>query len=327
MTHGRMLGLFLLDRSLRVRRDLPVPQPVAGEALIRVRMAGICSTDLQMVKGYHPFRGVPGHEFVGEIVARPPTGMDIGQRVVGEINIPCGNCVHCLAGRDRHCLERKVLGIRDHDGAFAQYLVLPGANLHAVPDTVSDQAAVFAEPLAAALRVTEQVPVGPGDRVLVVGAGRLGMLVAMVLTRTGADLQVVIRHGNQRRILRALGIDTVGEDGVESGAFDLVVDASGAAGGFRLAMRAVRAQGTLVMKSTYKGEASVDLSSLVVNEVHLLGSRCGPFGPALRLLADGVVDPVPLIEARYRLSDGLAAMEHAARRGVLKVLLEMEGPE
>jgi threonine dehydrogenase-like Zn-dependent dehydrogenase len=200
-----MRGLRLEDAP-SLRADLPVPTPTSGEALVRVRLAGVCGTDLAILRGYVSFRGVMGHEFVGEIAAAPDAPQREGQRVVGEINVVCGHCAHCLAGRGSHCERREVLGIRGRDGAFAQYLTLPLANLHPVPDEVSDEAAAFTEPLAAALQITRQVHVRPGQRVLVVGAGRLGQLIAQVLRLTGCDLMVVARRERQRALLTAAGI-------------------------------------------------------------------------------------------------------------------------
>jgi len=311
-----------LDGNISLRTDLAQPPPGLGQALVRVRLAGICGTDLQLLKGYYPFRGIPGHEFVGEIGAAPDAPERIGQRVVGEINLVCGACRECLAGRSNHCLQRKVLGIKDWDGAFAQWLVLPLSNLYPVPEGVDDRAAVFTEPLAAALAITQQVAVGPGDRVLLMGAGRLGQMIARVLQLSGCELLVMARHRRQQELLEAVGIQWVGEDAALDAEYDLVVEATGSPGGFELARRALRPRGTLVLKSTYHGSVELDLSPLVVNEQRLLGSRCGPFAPALRLLADGLVDPLPLVQACYPLSEPTAAFDHAARRGALKVLLD-----
>ncbi len=316
-----MLGLHL-HQGLNLREDLPRPEPLPGEALVRVRLAGICATDLQLLQGYYPFNGILGHEFVGEVEACEAAPEWIGRRVVGEINIACGHCPACRAGRDSHCRQRQVLGIRDRNGAFAEYLCLPLSNLHAVPDAVSDEAAVFTEPLAAALRIAEQVRLGPSQRVLVVGAGRLGQLIARVLRLSGCELRVVARYARQRRLLEQAGLSWLDEADAPEGGFDLVVEASGSPGGFELARRALRAGGCLVLKSTFKGEIKVNLSALVVDEIQVLGSRCGPFSPALRLLEQGLVDPTPLIDERYPLSQGLAAIGKAGEPGVMKVLLE-----
>lgn len=288
---------------------------------MRVRLAGICATDLELVAGYYPFEGILGHEFVGEIVAAPDAPERVGERVVGEINAACGRCDDCRAGLGRHCAERSVLGIVARDGAFAEFLSLPLGNLLPVPSGLSDEAAVFCEPLAAARTILEQVHVAPSARVLLVGAGRLGQLVARVLRLGGAQLDVVVRHARQRELLEALGVRCLAEEAVASRSYELAVEASGAAEGFSLARRALRPRGTLVLKSTYAGSVNVDMSSIVVDELTVVGSRCGPFAPALRLLASGSVDPTPLIEDRFPLADGIQAFARAKAPGALKVLL------
>jgi threonine dehydrogenase-like Zn-dependent dehydrogenase len=308
--------------SLRLLPARPCPEPGPGEALVRVRSAGVCGTDLALLRGYAPFEGTLGHEFVGGVVAAPDAPEWVDERVVGEINCVCGACPSCLAGRTSHCERRGVIGIRGRDGAFADYLVIPIDNLHRVPDSVTDDAAVFTEPLAAALQITRQVRIGPELRVLVVGAGRLGQLIARVLKLTGCQLAVVARRPRQRELLAAAGVAVLAEDEVPSGAADLVVEASGSPGGLLLARRALRAAGTLVLKSTYPGEVAVDLAGLVVDEITVVGSRCGPFPAALRLLEQGLVDPTPLIDARFPLTDGEAALRKAAEPGVVKVLLD-----
>jgi threonine dehydrogenase-like Zn-dependent dehydrogenase len=324
-----MRAAVLENGRVAVRHDFPTPSVDAGEALIRVRLAGICATDLQLLAGYKGgYQGVLGHEFVGEVVAAPGQEAWVGQRVVGELNVGCGRCELCRRGLAKHCRQRQSLGIIGRDGAFADYLALPVANLHPVPPTLSDEAAVFAEPLAAALEILEQAPISPSMRVYVVGDGRLGLLIAQVVAMTGCDLMVVGRHVHKLALLDDLGIRTqVDVDGsaLERLAHltgDVVVEATGSAAGFAAARRLVRPQGTLVLKSTFAGgKVDVDLSSLVVDEVTLVGSRCGPFEPALRLLAQGAVIVEPLIHARYDLDDCETALDHAARKGVLKVLV------
>lgn len=318
---ARMHGLYL-DEVVRLRTDLPVPIPRPEEALVRVRLAGVCGTDIALLRGYLPYRGVLGHEFVGEIAAAPAAPQRVGQRVVGEINVTCGNCTQCRAGRPSHCERREVLGIRGRDGAFAEYLILPLTNLHSVPDTVPNEPAVFTEPLAAAVQITRQLHIAPTERVLVVGAGRLGQLIARVLRLTGCELAVVARREHQRELLADAGIRWLAEDAVAGGGFDIVVEASGAPGGLALARRALRAGGTLVLKSTYADEVAVDLAGLVVDEITVVGSRCGPFPAALRLLAHGLVDPMPLIDERIPLSRAEAALRRAGEPGVLKVLID-----
>lgn len=317
-----MRALWLHDRQLSLRTDLPAPVPAPGEALVRVRQAGVCATDIELLRGYLPFTGVPGHEFVGEIAAAPDAAERVGERVVGEINLGCGQCPACRAGRQTHCEQRQVLGIRGRNGVFAELLTLPLANLHRVPDGVPDEAVVFCEPLAAALRILAQRPIALSEHVLVVGAGRLGQLIARALVPTGCNLAVVARHTRQRQLLDAASIAWTTEDRVTPRGFDLVVEASGHPSGFALAHRAVRPGGTLILKSTYAGSIELDLSALVVDEITLIGSRCGAFAPALALLASDAVDPRPLIDARYPLSRGREAFEHAARPGALKVLID-----
>ena len=316
-----MLALWMENRALRLRYDLPAPDPPAGEARVRVRLAGVCSTDLELLAGYHPFTGVPGHEFVGE-VERGPHEL-VGRRVVGEINAVCGTCIACLANRRTHCERRTVLGIVGRDGAFAEALILPAENLHAVPDGVPDEVAVFTEPLAAALEIQEQITLEPGVRVVVVGDGKLGQLIGRSLALTGCELTVVGRHEAKLGLLAACGIATARPGGIADGCFDVAVECTGNHEGFALARRALRPRGTLVMKSTYAGKLSVDASSLVVDEITLVGSRCGPFAPALKLLAERTIDPRPLIASRYPLRDALTAFEHAGKSGVLKVLLDV----
>jgi threonine dehydrogenase-like Zn-dependent dehydrogenase len=317
-----MNGLWLSDQHLTYRTDLSIPEPGTGEALIRTRLAGICATDLEMTRGYYPFTGVPGHEFVGEVVAAPGNEGWIGQRVVGEINLTCGRCTACLAGRGHHCEDRRVLGILGKDGVLAEYFTLPMANLHAVPDGVTDEAAVFTEPLAAALEIQQQVHIQPEMKVLVVGAGRLGLLIAETLMLTSCELAVVVRREAQAKLLAGWGIPAVDEKTLKANAADVVVEATGSPNGFALAREALRPAGTLVLKSTFAGDVSLNLSALVVDEITLIGSRCGPFRPALRLLKTGLVDTASLVHARYGLSEGLTAFEKAAESGVLKVLVE-----
>ncbi len=297
---------------------------------MRVLIAGICNTDLELVRGYYPFAGVPGHEFVG-VVERLGDGVSateasrlVGKRVVGEINAACGACRACARGRGTHCENRTVLGISDRDGAFAELLTLPASNLHLVPDSLSTEAAVFTEPLAAALRIQEQVSVGPRDRVLIVGAGKLGMLIAQTLAATGCDPSAVTRHDSPTlQLLRARGVAVCPEEDVQMASFDVAVECTGNPAGFEIARHALRPEGTLVVKSTYAGRLEVDASALVVDELTVIGSRCGPFAPALHLLAEGGVDVVPMVAARYPLEEGAAAFEHASLPGVLKVLLEI----
>ena len=314
-----MRALWLEDNKISLR-DISQPKR-ANEALIKIRKAGICSTDLELVKGYYPYKGILGHEFVGEVIETQDVTW-IGQRVVGEINAVCNECEQCLNGRSTHCENRTVLGIVNRDGTFAEYTTLPIANLHRVPDSVPDEMAVFTEPIAAALEIQDQVHINPTDRVLLVGAGRLGQLIAQTLALTGCDLRVVARHKHQQELLKKRGIKNISEEDIKPWRWDVVVEATGSPSGFSLARQAIRPRGTLILKSTYKGEINVNFSSIVVDEINIIGSRCGPFEPALRLMESKQVDPIDLIMNEFELSDALKAFERAAETGVLKVLVQ-----
>jgi len=320
-----MQSLWLENQSLSLR-DIPRPAN-PGEALIRIRLSGICGTDLEMLRGYYPFTGVLGHEFVGELLELPEasSGLSadwIGKRVVGEINVACGTCKQCRNGRPTHCEQRSVLGIANRDGVHAGYTTLPLANLHIVPDSIPDEAAVFTEPLAAALEIQQQVHIRPADRVLLVGAGRLGQLIAQTLALTGCDLRVVARHPHQQALLESRKIRLISEEAIQPRRWDVVVEATGSASGFNLARRAIRPRGMLVLKSTYRGDMTVNWSSFVVDEITIVGSRCGPFPPALHLLESAQVDPAILISGQYPLANALEAMAAAQKPGMLKVLLK-----
>jgi alcohol dehydrogenase len=313
---------LVYDGELKLVPDYPLPIPSSGEALIRVLLAGICNTDLEITRGYMGYRGVLGHEFVGVVEQAPEPGWR-GRRVVGEINCACGACPTCQRGDAPHCPHRTTLGIAGRDGAMAGYCALPVRNLHVVPDEVTDAQAVFVEPLAAALEILDRVHLRPTERAIVVGDGKLGLLVAQVLRLTGCSLQVVGRHADKLSILEGMGIDVCLERAVLLEALaDVVVDCTGSPGGFDLARRLVRPRGRLVLKSTFQGDNPVNLTGLVVDEVTLIGSRCGPFAPALRLLAQDLVRVDDLIEDRVPLDEGVAAFERAGRRGSLKVLVE-----
>ena len=305
----------------RLVRDRAMPQPPPGEVRIRTTLAGICNTDLEVVRGYAEIKGVLGHEFVG-VVDQAEDGSLVGRRVAGEISASCRVCPTCRAGRYTHCPTRTTLGIRNRDGVLADAFCLPVANLHLLPDELPDEAAVFIEPVAAACQILEQIQIKPSDRVIVLGDGKLGLLVAQVVALTGCDLVVVGRHPEKLAILEARGVTTRLDGAEVEGGADLVIECTGQPGGLYRARELVRPRGTLVLKSTYHGDlVPTDLSQLVVDEIRVLGSRCGPFAPAIRLLAQGLVDVLPLIEAEYPLDEGLAAFEHAGRRGALKVLV------
>jgi alcohol dehydrogenase len=317
---------LVYDGGLALVEEYADPAPGEGEALIDVLLAGICNTDLEIMRGYMGFRGVLGHEFVG-LVREAPDASWVGQRVVGEINCACGTCATCLRGDCTHCPNRTTLGIDRRDGTMAQRFVLPLRNLHRVPDEIGDQQAVFAEPLAAAIEITERIHVRPTERVVVIGDGKLGLLVAQVLRLTGCALAVVGRHRSKLSILGRQGVQTFLESdaaakALEPASADVVVDCTGHAAGFALARTLVRPRGRIVLKSTFHGDNQVNLTALVVDEVTLVGSRCGPFAPALRLLAQGLIDVDSMVEAIYPLDQGRAAFERAATRGALKVLIE-----
>jgi len=322
MVH-KMEAVWLENNKLSFRKNFPQPEPLEDEALVKVRQAGICGTDLELVKGYYPFNGIPGHEFVGEIVHAPLRPQREGERVVGEINVSCGACPSCLAERQNHCEKRTVLGIKDRNGAFAEYVCLPLANLITLADVISDDAAVFVEPLAAALEIQNQIKINCADRVLVLGAGRLGQLISQSLVHTGCELNVVARYKKQQKLLDKCNIPWIDERKIPMGYFDLVVEATGSAEGFSLARRAVRPRGTIVLKSTYKGDIQANFSSIVVDEITIVGSRCGPFSEALHFIEKKLVDPTMLIEGRYPLSEVLKAVEQAAQPGALKVILQI----
>ncbi|GAB4528491.1 MAG: alcohol dehydrogenase catalytic domain-containing protein [Anaerolineae bacterium] len=315
-----MRALYI-DRQLEYRPDVPGPSPSRGEALIRTRLAGICNTDLEIVRGYMGFKGVPGHEFVGVVERADDAPELVGQRVVGEINAYCGECATCRRGDPTHCPERTTLGIDRRDGTMADYFSLPVNLLYPVPASIPDEWAVFTEPLAAACEIIEQVAIRPSHRVIVLGDGKLGLLIAQVLALTGCDLLSVGRHPDKLAILERRNINTrlAGEE-IPPGA-DVVVEATGSAEGFAVARALVRPRGTLVLKSTFHGDVGLDLSMVVVDEVTIVGSRCGPFPAALRLLEGRLIDVESLIHASFPLDAGLAAFERAAAPGVLKVLL------
>ena len=297
-----MRALFFENGRAAVR-DVRRPAPRRGFARVRVLLSGICNTDLELRRGYHGFSGIPGHEFVG-VVEGPADSPLLGRRVVGEINLACGRCAWCVEGLGRHCPKRTVLGIRGHAGAHAEDLTLPEANLFEVPAGIADEEAVFVEPLAAACEILDQVVVPAGTRAAVLGPGKLGRLAAAVLRTAGADVAVLGRKSRARR-----------------GSFDLVVEATGSPAGMPRALALVRPRGTVVWKSTHHAPARFDAAPLVVNEVTVVGSRCGRFAPALELLRTRKVDVRPLLSSEFPLRDAGRALREAARPGVLKVLL------
>ena len=322
-----MLAL-VIDCSSRsspgVRTDHPPPARAPGEALVRVRVAGVCDTDLQLARGYMSFAGVPGHEFVGEVVDADAPGWK-GRRVVADINAGCGACADCTEGKGHHCRARTVLGILNRPGAFAELLTVPERCLVAVPDALSDDRAVFAEPLAAALHVLDDLGPGPlPARAVVLGDGKLGQLVARALASVGIATSLVGRHRHKLALVGDAGIETFleGELPATHRRAPLVVEATGSEGGLAAALGIVAPRGTVVLKTTVAGKVTVDLAPLVIDEVRITGSRCGDLGAAIEALARGAVDPGSLVEARYPLGRADEALAHAGRKGALKILID-----
>jgi threonine dehydrogenase-like Zn-dependent dehydrogenase len=325
------------NNTLTLEKNYPRPDLQPGEALVRVLQAGICNTDLEITRGYLAFEGVLGHEFAGIVEtvhegpgASRPTYL-VGKRVVGEINAAChrSDCFYCSHNMPTHCPERTTLGILKRDGAFAEYLTLPVENLHLVPDNVSDEEAVFVEPLAANFEILEQVHLKPTDSVVILGDGKMGQLAAQVLPLSGSEVMMVGKHEEKLALAAKRGVHTFVLDDPQSFTLenrrrvDLVVECSGSAQGLELALRLVRPRGTIVLKSTVAVQSTLHLAPIVIDEICLQGSRCGPFAPALRALSQKLVDVRPLISAQFSLDEGLAAFEHAAQPGALKVLVKM----
>jgi len=317
-------ALWFSDK-LELLEKLPVPTPDKNEALIKVLVAGICNTDLEIVKGYMNFKGVIGHEFVGRVVEINGESKELqGKRVVGEINCGCGQCPLCRKGLERHCQEREVLGIQGKNGCFAEYITLPLKNLHEVPDAVDDEKAVFVEPLAAALEILDQVHFHPGDKVLVLGDGKLGVLIALALRQTMADIMLAGKHNSKMKVVFSQGIQTkhIDEVSADSDRFDYVVEATGSSSGLETAFQLLRPRGTVILKSTYAGGKNIDLAPAVINEITIIGSRCGCFPPALNYL-DKYLDTKPMISAVFKFKDALKAIDLAGKKESLKVLLDM----
>ncbi|MFQ5676438.1 MAG: alcohol dehydrogenase catalytic domain-containing protein [bacterium] len=300
-----------------------VPPPVSknGDALVKVKMAGICNTDLELIRGYMGFQGILGHEFVG-VVERAQNPDWVGKRVCGEINFGCGECDFCKCGMNRHCPNRTVLGILGQDGAFAEHVVLPVANLHEIPDSIPNSAAVFVEPVAAAAEILEQIQIEPNSQIAVIGDGKLGLLICQVLKLTGARIALVGKHERKLRLAETWGVERVKLDEIEGLRFDTVVEASGSPGGFSTAMQIVRPRGTVVLKSTYQGNLDLNAAPIVIDEITIVGSRCGPFSAAIRLLQQNFLTVEKLIDKIYPFSLALAALEHAKQHDSLKILLD-----
>jgi threonine dehydrogenase-like Zn-dependent dehydrogenase len=315
---------MVFSNSLAFAPKQAEPPINEGDTLLKVRQAGICATDLEIVKGYMGFKGILGHEFVAEVVDSPRKDL-IKQRVVGEINIVCGRCDLCLAGLSTHCRNRSVLGILEHNGAFADYVRLPAENLHALPDSIDDDQATFVEPLAAAFQVLKQIKLDGRKWVTVLGDGRLGLLVAQVLQTAGVPVRVIGKHASKLALCEKWGIRSrLLDDIVPRHDQDVVIECTGSAEGFELALQIVRPRGTLVLKSTFADGKPLNLAPVVIDEVSIVGSRCGPFKEAIRALAQKQVDVVSLISRRMKLEQGVEAMQLAGKTGVLKVILSME---
>jgi threonine dehydrogenase-like Zn-dependent dehydrogenase len=311
---------IVLDNDVNLATDRPTPTPAPGEVLVRVVRAGVCETDLQLIKGYMGFRGVLGHEFVGVAESGPLAG----RRVVGEINCACWSCETCRKGLPTHCPNRTVLGILNHDGAFADVIAVPQRNLHRVPDALSDDVAVFTEPVAAAFQIPAQITIGRNDRVAILGDGRLGNLCAQVLASLSDNVLVVGKHAEKLAILAPMGIaTTLLSDSLEARAYDIVVDCTGSESGLPTALKLVRPRGTIVLKTTVAGQQTLAWAPFVIDEVTLVGSRCGPFDQAIAALEKGQVQVQPLISQRFDLSRGLDALARAQTKGILKVLIDV----
>jgi threonine dehydrogenase-like Zn-dependent dehydrogenase len=309
---------LVFDGRLKFSSEYPDTIARPGECLVEVLRAGICGTDLELMRGYMDFRGIAGHEFVGKVVGGDP-GL-LGKRVVGEINVGCGSCDLCKADLERHCPNRTVLGILGRAGAFANYLSLPARNLLEVPDSISDEVAVFCEPIAAAYEILEQIRLSGREKIAVIGDGRLGAIVALVLKAEGACPVIGGHHLEKLQRLAKLGLEADLAEKLKPG-FDVIVDCSGSEEGLLLALRLVRPRGTIILKSTAKESSGLNLASAVVDEISIIGSRCGRFAPALAALAEGKIDPRPLISAMLPLSDGVSALSLAAQPLIFKVLL------
>lgn len=312
---------LVFDGALRLVRDRALPREAGGEALIRVLVAGICRTDLELTRGYMGFAGVLGHEFVGRVEHSPLPGW-VGKRVVGEINAACGVCEECARGLGRHCPHRTVLGIQNRDGCMADYMTLPLQNLHPVPDDIGNDAAVFTEPLGAAYEILEQVPLKGGEKALVLGDGKLGILCAWVLATVLKEVVLVGHHSANLQLARWGDLD-IRDSSKEAGRdYDLVVEATGSETGLAEAMRLCRPRGVIALKSTLATQGQLNLAPVVINELQVIGSRCGPFDRALNGLTRHRFPVQRLISGRYALDDGVKGFEHAARRGTLKVVIE-----
>jgi threonine dehydrogenase-like Zn-dependent dehydrogenase len=302
-------------------RDLPQPDRHEGFALLRLIAGGICNTDLELQRGYYGFAGTPGHEFVAEVVSADTAAL-VGRRVVGEINLACHACSWCARGLERHCPHRSVLGIVRQPGAFSEFFVLPEGNLRVVPDSLRNETAVFTEPVAAACEILDQVAIPAGGRVAVLGDGKLGLLIAQVLQASGYRVHQFGRHKNKLRIAAARGVTTeIAGENLPQAEYEWVVEATGSPAGLRAAVAMVQPRGTVILKSTIHGEVTLDTAPIIVNEITLVGSRCGRFEPALELLEGGVIEVESMISGQFALNRAPEAFARAAEAGVIKVLI------
>jgi threonine dehydrogenase-like Zn-dependent dehydrogenase len=319
-----MKALQFVENQLKVKE---IAKPlVENEALIRVTKSGICNTDLEIVRGYAGFEGTIGHEFVGVVESAPDAPELVGKRVVGEINVGCGVCEKCVNGDARHCLARTVLGIHGRSGAHAEFVSLPTRNLLEVPDNVRDEQAIFTEPLAAAFGITEQIEVFNDTRIAVIGDGKLGLLCAMSLALKSDNVAIIGKHSDKLILVEQRNIETILLQNITPKLhrmFDVVVEASGSETGFETALNLLKPRGKMVLKSTFQGKTNLEMWRVVVDEITIVGSRCGRFAPALKLLADGKIDVESLISDEFSLSKGVEAMQKATEKGVMKVILTM----
>jgi threonine dehydrogenase-like Zn-dependent dehydrogenase len=315
---------ILFDGQLKFLTDYPIPAPQADEALIRIRLAGICNTDLEIIRGYQGFRGVLGHEFVGIVEKVNGQGRHlVGKRVVGKINCGCGLCDYCRAGLRKHCPSRRTLGIKGKDGAFAEYLTLPVNNLFQVRQNIADEEAVFVEPLAAAFEILDQVHIRPTDMILVLGDGKLGILAALTLALSRARVLLAGHHPDKLQVANDQGVATANASHLKAHkSYDIVVDATGSQDGLAMALQHVKPRGTIVLKSTLAVGAEINLAPVVVDEIHLVGSRCGPFEPSLRALSEKVIRVAPLISGIFGFHRAADAFDMARTRNSLKILLD-----
>ena len=316
-----MQAIIFEDGKIEVK-DIDIPDRKKGESLIRVLMSGICNTDLEILKGYMAFSGVPGHEFVG-IVEESENKNLRGKRVVGEINIGCGNCNLCQNGLSRHCAERAVLGILEKDGAFAEYLTLPDKNLHLLPNNITDEEGVFIEPLAAAFEIFEQVNIKATDKIAVLGDGKLGLLICQVLHSKGIPITLFGHHPDRKEIIgeRVDFYESINLE--QKKCFDIVIEVTGSVTGLKAAIELVRPQGKIILKSTLSTVPELNINEIVINEITLIGSRCGLFPPAIDLLKKKKIDLNKMISGVYKISEGKKAFKNARQAGVLKVIFRV----